>query len=706
MADNNDKKQMDGGEIGGAGAPAAGISAPSSFGAYASGTGYTLDLSEDRWNKEFKQNGGKLWKESPQGRMAMRCFSRGVLGAVFYAAGQRYAAKQMASYHPAESPKNWVQQIARGFDEVAGKPIEYTVNMLGGDGHRAVTFRPTRKFYDLSQDGRTLGHEIVGVTFDFAAMSTGDAMGRDIAGLFDPNARHCWVREDGSINAPQAAKTLALNAFRYLTYNQGEDWAVALPYVYFKRAQRNIINKFSPGFAYDSDRNLSGGSFKVNDQGKIVGNYMLEGMLDLQGRFTAYNIGTLMYREAYTEAADKLLKLAEGDIKPSDLLPKNKPLLDVFVDKAKELVRWGGRSAIKGTVYMTPAMPFFWGTRVPQTRFRGLLIHPEKGAVSFRSSNAPYPGGADLLHINEMRRPANQERSDEWKFTPETQTFFGKYNGRNMDWHITESVPNPLAGGELDAFKSGPGIFDKTFTTIGRWNNNLRKDMHIASHLLEQHGGIDQHDWKTKRFTDTYINAALSYTPYFATKAEFARLWDSGKMDMSAERVVDAIGDLNPGEFAAGLKDVWHSIRMIPLSDPEREKKAQERIAHDISPADIFDPMIFQPGHRGSVIHKELAKAQSIPCNTPPDNLLADTPNKQGFVERLNMQKQQASQRLQQFRNTVEPTPAMLVSQLQPSQAKAEDKSQEQQPAPSHAQQEMLRMTQRDDLPGQGTTIH
>lgn len=587
------------------------------IGAYAAAKP-ALDLSHLAWEKEKLAADHPKWHHTPEGRLAIRCFSRGIMGAAFFSMGQRYAGTQMRTYRPDRAPENWVQFIAKAYDKVAGKPIEATVNALGFDGRRAVSFRPTRMFYGGMpggpQEGRTLGHEVVAVTFDFAAMSCGDAMGRDIASIADPNATLSWMK-DGHINYPQAVKSMMMSAFKYLTYNQGEDWAVALPYVYFIRTQRNLINKFSPGFAYDSDRNLNGASFKVNDKGQVTGNYMAEGMFDLQSRFTVYNMGTLMFREAYMEAADKFLKWEESGYKMPAIETPKKGWLAAAVDGMKHLIGWGARDTIKAGIYMTPAVPFFWATRTPQTKWRGLFIHPEKGVMTFKSGPHPWPRDIDTVHANEPGRDTNKLRLEAHRFGPETPVAFSRYNGRNGGWdeHMVRDTLskdiNPHRYGKFDPHADTFGPVDKFFNKIGDLNDDYRRRIRKPLTDFAQRQGFDVTSFRLKRDIDNFANASVSYTPYFYTKTEFAKLWDNGKMDTSIERMLDGVVKLDFGEFSGGISDIGNTIFQRPLSDPAREAAAQERIRNDISPADVFDPQIFKYGHRGDK-HGALAKNQ------------------------------------------------------------------------------------------------
>ncbi len=86
-----------------------------------------------------------------------------------------------------------------------------------------------------------------------------------------------------------------------------------------------------------------------------------------------------------------------------------------------------------------------------------------------------------------------------------------------------------------------------------------------------------------KRFVHPFVNASVSYTPYMYAKAEFGKLWDTGKMDYALERAIDGAAGLNWGEFTAGVSDTVNAFLHKPLADPKREKEAQRRTVIDTS---------------------------------------------------------------------------------------------------------------------------
>ncbi|NBO19786.1 MAG: hypothetical protein EBV03_11320, partial [Proteobacteria bacterium] len=69
---------------------------------------------------------------------------------------------------------------------------------------------------------------------------------------------------------------------------------------------------------------------------------------------------------------------------------------------------------------------------------------------------------------------------------------------------------------------------------------------------------------------------------------EFANLWDNGKMDMAAERMVDGAFKLNWGEFKKGANEVYKAVTYQKM-DPEREAEGQRRMLLDTSAPDAFN---------------------------------------------------------------------------------------------------------------------
>jgi len=569
-----------------------------SIGAYGPNSTPTPDLSQKAWDKSKH-----AWSDTVHGRMAIRTVSRGILGAAFFTAGSLLTRKWMNSdFHKYDegrglfNQENPLQFIAKLIDMTAGKGIKTTVKALhGGEvviaaaaAEKAVRFRHAK----YGGGGRSLGSEMVHVTFDFFCASVGDAWGRDIAGWFDPNAKKSWMK-NGKIDFPDAIKSSVKSLARYVTYNGGEDWAVALPYVYFMKASRHAVEKFSPGFVYDQASNAAGGSHKVDKHGNHVGNFNLEGIIDLQGRFTVYNMGTLMYREAYNYIGDKL------NHKPASLYgapDKKKPRP---LEAAANFGKWIVRSVIKGGIYMTPAVPFFWITRTPQGKQKGKFINEELGAIGYEGKKKP-----EILGVSELDKSAKLDASKGRikGTTPDQEVYFTRYDPGYPTYKAIngDSKDNMYIQNNTLKRQDQYGVLAEPFNPYGKTFNIADAGLNEIG-KLNYRGAKKANTWadsknntkwgkavksglgikKLSEFSQTYVDAAVSYTPYMIAKAEFANAWDSGKTDLALERTIDAATHFNWGEFKAGAREVKQALMHDKFDDPAREAEAQRRIAVD-----------------------------------------------------------------------------------------------------------------------------
>jgi len=605
------------------------------IGAYARKNPYAPDLSSKAW-EDGKDTyiDGRPWADDPKKRLAIRAFSRGVLGAAFFTAGSLLTRRWMHEYPNIHNPNikltrydaskslaeqmdftkegNPLKVVAKLIDMGVGKPLEMAVNAVApGKGGAFVRFRPT--FYKWNPNtldggiarGRSLGDEVVNITFDFFAMSVGDAIGRDVVGWFDPNVKQTWLDDKGNIKVPETVKALSKSWWRYVSYNGGEDWAVGIPYAYYMKWQRGVINRFSPGFMYDSDRQTNGGSHKLDDQHNIVGNYNKEGMIDFQGRFTAYNVGTLMYRELYHHVADLWNGKPAALYGTPDIEGKKKQ--SVMVTLAHGL-KWVARSVIKGVIVMTPTVPFFWITRVPQSKHLSYFIHPEKGVLNYQKSGqlgsadpsqrlyegvtpklgGSLPGDTQVLYSQYTPNPNPRAPIDDhFRRTP-----LGPLSQVLPDM-AARPGPNGASWHNFDAYGRSFGPVDSVFNKIGQANWRMNEGLDRAAERFDRTGAGERFNRalnikNTERFTRSFILSSIAYTPYMYTKAEFGNLWDTGKMDLAAERLIDGATKFNWGEFKAGAGEVWNSILRRPLDDPQREAEAEWRIRHDNTPADVF----------------------------------------------------------------------------------------------------------------------
>lgn len=591
------------------------------------------EITKENWDKS-KQ----MWSESAGGRAIIRLFSRGIMGAAFFQTGGLLVQKWMYSQHHqpyaphlgfkaqlfgekahlpggADYKGNPLKFTAKLIDEGVSKPIQSVAEFLSGDktwAKKFVSFRPIHfPGYETSGPafkeirGRSLGHEAVAITFDFFCASVGDAFGRDIADMLDPNNKHKpWRNDNGDLDIANAAKSAAKAVFRYITYNGGEDWFVAIPYAFFMKGQRHLINKVSPGFAADFDQSMNGGSIKVNNKGQMIGSFYKEGAFDLQSRFTVYNIGTLMFRELYDKAehawnGDKVNLYGSPDEKRPD-----RGVLGSLADVGK----WMARSAIKGAIYMTPAVPFFWITRSTQSRHRGNIINKDLDGALLCYINKD--GDRRSLNFNEFYDHHNKRNMSGAENIP---AYFASLNydyteRKNAYERYPTSKVSDLHPGfkGVSPYQVQGGPIEAMANKIGRWSYDSSQFLDGFAKQVDQYAenkggfadsikrGLGLPKFKNsagipqgfERFTRPAIHAAVAYTPYMYAKAEFANLWDNGKMDLAAERAIDGATRLNWGEFKAGLAEIGRAFTAKPFDDPAREAEAARRNQVDTSAAD------------------------------------------------------------------------------------------------------------------------
>lgn len=452
------------------------------------------------------------WSSTPQGRLVIRSFSRGVMGAAFYAWGTQKAAADMVGYDP-ENPQGALQNIARVIDKVVGKPMIGALNKVGLDGKDIVSFRPS-----LSGGARTLGEDAIFNTFDFAMASTGDALGRNIVGLFDPNVKKSWRGEDGKINLPKAMKSLVSTSGRVLEA-QMEDWFVAIPYTFQQKFQRKLINRISPGFEFAADSTLHGSSFKVDDDGKVVGTYAWEGALDLQGRFTGYNFGTAIYRDL-----SKAVKGKVKDVFDKDHRENAKPLHinpETLFKAGTNGVRGGARyllnRGIKTTLSMTPSIPLFSLLRIPQGKHRGVGI---------------------------MKDGTQVDLSGRDDFNPYDDTF-----------SKLDTVLNPF------------GKFAKTMSAGAE---------KVTTGIARKRGADEAGIKYAENLADTYVNAAIAYTPYIYAKNEFAHHWDNPDMDTAIYKAIDGVFSANLKDVKEGVRGIRHALKFRDAKEVAEDKRRGE----------------------------------------------------------------------------------------------------------------------------------
>lgn len=535
------------------------------------------DTSDDKIKKTN-------WTSYTGSRMMVRLFSRGILGASFYAMGQAATRNQMKNYRPDlplgsffEYPLHY---IARGYDNFAAPviktfirhmPLGKTAEEMQFIAEDMVIFRD--KFfgampvtpYNTRGTGRSLGHEVVAMTFDFACGSVGDALGRQITNALDPNITNSWYK-DGHFDANQFGKSFLQQGWKIFAKNQGEDWAAALPYVYQVRWQRQMLNNHAAGFKFLADR-VRGG-WRVNKQGQIIGSYAGPLAVDLQLRFTGYNWYTLMYRDFYDRVADVIDDYRTDGAVPKLHIPDNP--LQATLDSAAYSFRYILKSAIKTGIYMTPSVPFFWMFRVPQGKYKGVAQYiSAPGEDRQQTGYVHGPDGAIYNYFDHHEQILNGG--------------VVSLKGR----------PLPNSSFNKEFFPHGPqasiGMFDKMFDGYGKLCYNAGD----AAYKTVRRMGMN-YSWLGRDHVHDLVNASMSYTPYMIAKAETALRWDKPTMDRAIYRLIDGAAALKIGEVKGALHDIREQIihpptpRKVAIAVQEaRDKQAKEQAERELLKAQI-----------------------------------------------------------------------------------------------------------------------
>lgn len=559
------------------------------------------------------QSDKPLWSDTTMGRAWIRLISRGIVGAAAFTIGQRYARHSMLDYEftpwkefSAKKDRPWLHYVAYGFDSTFGKAFQGLARMAAPEhlkeewAHEVVHFRHKGYYYRQPghEVGRSFGHEVVGVTFDFAMASIGDATARNVIQAIDPNNVKPWYvdengkpKKGGHFSLPEWGKAVGRATWRILSKNQGEDWVAAIPYVFQMKWQRQWLANRKPGFKISADNGWFGSSYAVDDQGRIVDDYNMSGAVDLHMRFVGYNWYTLMFREAYDSVANHFKQWKDSGYHIS--LPKvDNPIMDV-ADSVGSTARYVLKSFIKANIYMNPAVVPFWFMRVPQTKWKAGVLHfdpnhPEHNAIGARQAG----------HI--LTRPD--------RYTGETRFVYDTAAGRSMQGaghfvnahHMapdqlhfngvagqpTLSISNPLKGRnpyDLKNLPHGPdykpnwlnrsmnfmgGLSFKAGTAATKLSNKLPeggfKDFLAGKNLLGKEPGYHA-DWEREMFMRNFVDASLSYTPYMWAKAETALRVDErpnnaemGDMDKAINNLIDNTFSFKvKGTFEA-LGDIWY----------------------------------------------------------------------------------------------------------------------------------------------------
>jgi hypothetical protein len=574
--------------------------------------------------RDFWQKPDKHWTDTPLGRAGIEFASRITLGGMFFALmGASDSAKKLQDYDPksyqqhrAEGGKNtWLEHIAYGIDRTIGVAMKRTLTACyGGDdaaiakADAALRFRETRKHNKLNVPGRSLGAEMTIVTADFAAMSVGSGIMRQVfMGALNPSERKAWLK-DGSFDLGHTVKRLASKAWEILSYNAGEDMAVAAFYVPLMRSIRNLIDKVSPGFKYGSDRVDNGASIVVDDKGNIQSHQQIAGMADLQIRFTVYNVLTQLYRDGYNGVAQKLREWRDKHfvLSTPEFIKDPISIPERMVNTVKGTSRYLAISSIRSILQMTPSMPFFSLIRIPASKPMGLAVHPELGMMVFANDDGT---------PSDIKLRANQHKGDGTKY----EEGYGFYSKRKVTFQnasilfkaldakhnpfrdSAEGVSyNPLGQGK----KGMPLQYDAVARATDAIGTTVRElaDKPIWNKSQDWFWKITGHGADSKDMSKRAALAGMPYASYFAAKVFFRESFVNEQMNLAIGRMIDGVTSLNWKDFSEGWSEMNRTAFRMPFKEPNRQAELIEN--HRYHPKDK-SPM---PENWNTEKHKEYLK--------------------------------------------------------------------------------------------------
>lgn len=567
----------------------------------------------------------KTWSDSMAGRSTIRLVSRGIFGAAAFTWGGNLASKQLRGYAAENVHFNLdtlkskpLQLIAKTFDTVLGSTIKAGVRRIVSDpakkeiiANRAVRFRQKAYFHNEpgQEAGRTLGAEMVAVTFDFACASAADATARSLIQLTDPNIQKPWRDKDGHLDIAQGIKSFGGSAWRIFSKNQGEDWAAALPYVYQMKLQRNAIARLKPGFKLASDLQINGASSVINREGQIIGDYQKQGALDLQMRFMGYNWYTLMYREAYDGLSDKFKRWKENGFQIS--MPEHFNPVAGTAEGIAHATRYVAKSAIKSALYMAPSVPFFWVFRTPQTKWKAPLILDNGGisgtqnAYVFRHPGEGFAATpSEKYGAEEFKMNTSPEHLRVWQggtHTNDGHRIDMAYFGEEIKAGGKARAITTMGGDEIFKLKNQKTLFAKLVNPFGWVSYKTGSALvNAGDWLAAKSPGFSKlmgNELTREKHLRTFVDASLSYTPYMIAKAEFALRVDDrstgggvGEMDKAIYKGIDSFVTLD-------MKGLGQSTRRIGdlLFNNDRHVQTEEAPSPVVEKTSIQMPTLATP---------------------------------------------------------------------------------------------------------------
>lgn len=647
---------------------------------------------EDRnpWEKELKGQGEPI-ADSFLGRVGIRSISRGIMGT----AAMTWAELEMRDYDPGllRDVKEGIKEnriakeelgkfsrahrffdaTANLFDNTIGQAIKYGIahpyagiagiskeqaehdilhfrTKANYSAYNIEKTRPLFKAYngqEITRDtvrpqdantlnirkinGRSLGQEMVDTTFSFAMGSIGDALGRNLVGVLDPNVKKDWL-DDKGFHPIKLLKNTRDSVWDILSYRQMEDWVVALPYVYTMKAMRPIHAKISPNSKVSIDSNYGVVGTISKDGASYVGDTALTAALNLQLRFSIYNFYTLMFRDAYHQAAHNYVNWKQHGFSMSSPDVQQPP--STLEEKVTNAINYVGTSFIKSQTWMTPAVLFFWPQRLACTKINGRLASEQTGGMlTDKAATPPTPEADGRVYFAQKdmivskglgnytikdgkvhyRTPEEmKEFRNEFGWNPVTRSSTSrpwKENGSVKTFLLDKDITTATTTGEdalsfrrYDPIKNrvGVSLLSNMMNPFARFARDVQNGLedHVLSHIQVQtdaERGNRAKSWLEERLTQSgaqieggsylqrYLNSpnflagrlvsnSLSYTPYMIAKAELENKVNTVEADASLYRMLEGIEHFNRKEASAGFMDYINSIVQHPVSDLTKQR--------------------------------------------------------------------------------------------------------------------------------------
>ncbi|PZP85426.1 MAG: hypothetical protein DI582_05800 [Azospirillum brasilense] len=592
-----------------------------------------------------------LWSDTFRGRAAIRLVSRGIVGAAAMTMVDRATRLQLGDYNPttAKFGENGIwHDVALGIDKTLTRGIRFGLEKgagwIGGMeagaaksyAQSATTFRQKSYYHSHSGQpvGRSLGAEMVAVTAGFSAASFGDATVRNLIQMVDPNSAKSWMVNDAGDPAKPGEKrhfdfgkwvnATARTTWRIATKNAGEDWAVALPYVYQMRWQRGLLSKMWPDSKLGLDNGMNGGSLYFNKEGQVIGDFQAAGAVDFHARFVGYNWYTLMFREAYDAVGRQLKGWKDKDFSLDVKLPENP--ISSAISNVGYGARYVAKSFIKANLYMNPAVVPFWAVRVSQSKWRASPVLQDQESMrnafgSIEPTSASHLTGATDgghqhlydslakgypqdpgLHLHgKFEGPVGSTIHFDSNHTA-NGSMFGKRGGvysweackqqmsANKLGGLFSTLINPFGWASYQAGGGATKLTDR-FMPNGHIDNFLSKGAAGASQALGARSA------RREQFVRTFVDNSFAYTPYMIAKAETALRVDErspdgglGDMDKAIYKLIDSTVKFDMkgvgnalGTIKAEAMDMGREVKMREGDDPLVEA-AKKRAAHTPTP--------------------------------------------------------------------------------------------------------------------------